>query len=110
MSPANSLLVAQALATSNSTFSPSMAKSLGQNIPAGTPLTNIASIASAVPLSCFNSTPPGTLVNLVSSMDLGNMDSFKKGFIASKVIYYLEKLIFYLIYYIFNFLIDCCLK
>ena len=63
-----------------------MAKSLGQNIPANTPLTGIASIASSVPLSCFSSTSPGTLASLAGSMDLLNMDPFKKGFIATKVI------------------------
>jgi len=86
MSPANAFAVAAALSSSGNTLSPAMAKSLGQNIPANTPLTNIAGIASSVPMSCFNNTSPGQLANLVGTMDLENMDPMKKGFIASKVI------------------------
>jgi len=62
-----------------------MAQSLGKNIPPNQPLNNIASIASAVPLSCFNNTNPGTLCNLISSMDTENMSPFKKAFIGAKV-------------------------
>ena len=62
-----------------------MAKSLAQNIPENTPLDNIASIASAVPISCINNTSASTLVNLISNMDMDNMDEKKKAFIASKI-------------------------
>ena len=85
MSANNSLAVAVALTSSGNTLSFVMAKSLGQNIPPNTPLTNIAGIASSVPMSCFNNTSPAQLANLVSSMDLINMSPMKKGFIASKV-------------------------
>ena len=86
MSSADSLTVAAALSSSGNTLSPAMAKSLGSNIAEGTPLDNIARIASAVPLSCFNNTSPAQLAKLVGSMDLENMSPMKKGFIASKVI------------------------
>ena len=86
MSANNSLAMAAALSSSGNKLSPAMAKSLGQNIPPNTPLTNIAGIASSVPISCFNSTSPEQLANLVGSMDLENMGPMKKGFIASKVI------------------------
>ena len=42
-------------------------------------------LASQVPLSCISSTSPSTLVNLLTSMDTGNMDGFKKSFIATKI-------------------------
>jgi hypothetical protein len=86
MSASDSMTVAAALSNSGSTISRSMAKSLGSNIAEGTPLDNIAAIASAVPLSCFSSTSPAQLANLVGTMDLENMTPLKKGFIASKVI------------------------
>ena len=85
-SPADSLQVARTLAQSGQTLSPSMAKSLGANIPANQPLDTIPTVASSVPLSCFNNTNPATLANLIGSMDLGNMSPFRKGFMASKVI------------------------
>ena len=86
MSPADSLAVAAALSSSGNTLSRSMAKSLGSNIAEGTPLDNIAGIASSVPMSCFNNTSPAQLANLVGSMDLENMSPIKKGFIAARVI------------------------
>ena len=82
---ADSLSVAKQLATSSKKLSPTMAKSLGKNIAPTEPLNDIASIASGVPLSCFNNTDPSTLAGLVSKMDLSNMNGFRKGFIAAKI-------------------------
>lgn len=81
----NSLSVAKALNSNGQKLSSQMAMSLGKNIPANQPIDEIASIASAVPLSCFNNTNPNTLCNLISSMDIDNMSPFKKAFIVSKV-------------------------
>ena len=81
----DSLALAQALTTNGKQLSKSMAKSIGSNIPANQPLDNIAGIASSVPLSVFNRTSPNTLVNIIGQMDVSNMDSFRKGFIATKV-------------------------
>lgn len=81
----DSVKLAKALSSSKKTLDPVMAKSLAQNIPDNTPLDNIASIASAVPISCINNTSPATLVNLISSMDMENMDDMKKTFIATKI-------------------------
>ncbi len=81
----NSLSVAKALNSNGQKLSSQMAMSLGKNIPANQPIDEIASIASALPLSCFNNTNPNTLCNLISSMYTDNMCPFKKAFIVSKV-------------------------
>lgn len=84
-SPADSLSLAQALSTGGKKLAPSMAKSLGANIASNQTLSGIASIASGLPLTVFSNTAAATLVSLVGSMDLGNMDGFRKGFIATKI-------------------------
>lgn len=69
-----------------------MAASLGANIAANATqnMSAIASIASGIPLACFdniaNGPNPNTLITAISSMDLGNMGPFRKNYIASKVI------------------------
>ena len=63
----------------------SMAKSLGANIPVTQSVDSVASIASSIPLECFNNTSNEKLASLVRSMDLNNMDPFRKGFIANQV-------------------------
>lgn len=84
-SESDSLLVAQALTSKGLKLSPTMAKSLGANIPLTSSVSSLASIASSIPLECFNNTSPDNLVSLVGSMDLDNMDPFRKGFIASQI-------------------------
>ena len=67
-----------------------MAKSLGANILSNstTNMSTIASIASGIPLACFDtvaSSNPSSIINSISSMDLVNMDAFRKNYIALKV-------------------------
>lgn len=81
----DSLKLAKQLADNKKTLPPAMAKSLADNLPANTPLDNIASIASQMPLSSIDNTSPNSLVNILPSMDINNMDNLKKNFIVNKV-------------------------
>ena len=81
----DSLLIAAALANNNRTISKSLAASLGSNIPLNTSVLQVLAISSAIPLECFSSVNSSNLVNALNKMDLGNMDTFRKSFITSKV-------------------------
>ena len=83
---AQALNIAKALFTNGIQLSPIMIKSLGQNLPAGTNVSEVASIASGLPLTFFTNASATDLINSVGSMDLNNMDSFRKNYIGSKVI------------------------
>ena len=85
LSGQDSLNVAKQLSLNKMSLTPAMAKTLADNLPLNTPLDNIASIASQMSLTSFNNTSPSTLVNLLPSMDIKNMNDFKKSFIATKV-------------------------
>lgn len=84
-SPDESVSVAAKLSEENTKLTQIMAKSLGAKIPITENVASIASIASSIPLQCFNITSPATLASLVNKMDLDNMDPFRKGFIAFQV-------------------------
>ncbi len=62
-----------------------MARGLGAKIPANTDPIQVLSIASAIPLECFNNAKPVDLLNNLEKMDLANMNSLRKSYIASKV-------------------------
>ena len=82
----DSLTIAKALTSKNGEqLSHLMAKSLGANISPTQDISSIASIASAVPLECLRNTDPSKLSDLISTMDVANMDPFRKGFIAARV-------------------------
>lgn len=82
----DSLAIAKALTSKNGEqLSHLMAKSLGANISPSQDISSIASIASAVPLECLRNTDPSKLSDLISTMDVANMDPFRKGFIAARV-------------------------
>ena len=82
---ADSLQIGLALATSGKQLDPASAMAIGKNIPKTANAKDLMSIASSIPLQCFNNTLPSDLVNNLAQMDLGNMDSFRKTFIADKV-------------------------
>ena len=75
-----------ALSTNKMSLTPSMAQSLADNLPANTPLDQCASIASQMSLNSFNITSASTLVTLLPSMDLNNMNDFKKSFLVTKIL------------------------
>ena len=85
-SKADSLNIAKALATGGKKLSKQMAKNLGANIPADTKVTDVLSLASSIPLECFNNTNATELVGNLAAMDTENMDNSRKSFIANKVI------------------------
>lgn len=85
-SASDSVKIAKALSSGNQKMSKEMAKSLGANIPVSASVTEVLSIASSIPLECFNNTKPSDLVSSLEKMDTDNMDSFRKSFIANKVI------------------------
>lgn len=82
---ADSLLIAKALSSGNKTVDKEMAKSLAANIPKNTKVSDVLSVASSIPLECFNNSSPSELVSVLGKMDVENMDSFRKSFIANKV-------------------------
>ncbi len=56
---------------------------LASNIPDDVPLDNISSMANAVPMGCFDSTSPSTLVGLLSKF--GNLDDSRKIYVTQLV-------------------------
>ena len=88
-SPTAALAIAQSLGTGGITLNPIMARSLAQNIPAGTNISQISSIASGLPLSILASQAPADLLNNLGKMDLGNMPPQRQTFIAQQVNYLL---------------------
>ena len=87
-SKADTLNIAKALANGNKKIDKNLAKSLGKNIAKDTDIKDVLSIASAVPLECFNNTKASDLVDNLDKMDTSNMNSFRKAFIANKVIFW----------------------
>ena len=85
-SAADSLNIAKALSNGNQTIDREMAKNLGASISKDVPVTEVLTIASAIPLECFNNSSPDDLVSNLDRMDTGNMDTFRKSFIAVKII------------------------
>jgi hypothetical protein len=86
MTPNQALSIAMALTSNNGQIlSPQMAISIGALIASNQPLDQIASIASSVPLICFNNTNSATLCNLIGTMDTNNMSPSRKAYIGSKV-------------------------
>ena len=81
----DSLSIAKKLSTEKTNINKDMAMNLGKNIPKTENLNGIASIASGVPLECFNNTNASDLVNLLGSMDIDNMSPNRKSFIGAKV-------------------------
>ena len=82
---ADSLKIGMALATSGKKLDEKSTDALGKNIPKTANAKDLLSIASSIPIQCFNNTLPSDLVNNLAQMDLDNMDSFRKTFIAQKV-------------------------
>ena len=85
-SPDDSLNIAKALVSGKKKINKKMAKNLGANIPKTAKIADVISIASAIPLECFNNSSPADLVSAISDMDTENMDTFRKSFIANKII------------------------
>ncbi len=85
-SSSDSLNIAKALSTKNKTIEKAMAESLAANVPTNAKVTDVFSIASSIPLECFNNTAPSDLVNILAKMDVSNMNGFRKSFIANKVV------------------------
>lgn len=90
-SVADSLNIAKALG--NKTIDKEMAKNLGARIPKNASVLDVLSVASAIPLECFNNTSPSDLVNNLDQMDTANMDPFRKNYIANKVTFTLSLLL-----------------
>lgn len=86
-SSVDSLLIAKALSNqATGELSQLIAKALAANIPATADVTDIPAIASSVPLQCFQKSDNILkLAQSVGSMDLENMNSFRKGYLANKV-------------------------
>ena len=89
--PTQAVAIAQSLGTGGITLNPIMARALAQNIPVGTNMSQICSIASGLPLNVIANQAPADLLNNIGKMDLGNMPPQRQTFIAQKVNY----LIFY---------------
>jgi len=85
-SGSDSLDIAKALSTSNKKLDEESARSLGRNVPKTANAKDLLSLASSIPIECFNQTSASDLVNNLGKMDLDNMDSFRKTFIAKNVI------------------------
>ena len=60
-------------------------KLIGINIPDIIDATEIPSIASSIPLKCFTNSDPHKIAESLNLMDLENMNSFRKVFLAYKV-------------------------
>ena len=84
-SGADSLEIAKALATADKKLDSELAKNLGRNVPKTADAKDLMSLASSIPIECFNQTSAADLVNNLGKMDLDNMDSFRKTFVANKV-------------------------
>lgn len=97
-SKADTLDIAKALNTGSKKIDKELAKSLGKNIPKDTDVKDVLSIASAIPLECFNNTKATDLVSNLDKMDTENMDNFRKAFIANKVRFFKLNINFLFIY------------
>jgi len=83
------LALVASLTTSNKTLTESQIVALAGNLPENysEPIGNIASLASALPLTCFDSTPPRDLVTLIQNgkLKLSLIDDTRKIYIATTV-------------------------
>ena len=62
-SPTAAISIAQSLGSGGISLNPIMARALAQNIPAGTNISQISSIASGLPLSVLTNQAPADLLN-----------------------------------------------
>jgi hypothetical protein len=85
-SKSDSLEIAKALALGSKNLDKEASKSLGKNIPKDANAKDLLSLASSIPIECFNTTLTSDLVNGLGKMDVENMDSFRKTFIANKIL------------------------
>ena len=88
-SPTAAISIAQSLGSNGISLNPIMARSLAQNIPVGTNISQISSIASGLPLSVLANQAPADLLNNLGKMDLDNMSPQRQTFIAHQVNYLL---------------------
>ena len=88
-SSSSAIAIAQSLGSGGISLNPIMARALAQNIPAGTNISQISSIASGLPLSVLANQAPADLLNNLGKMDLDNMSPQRQTFIAQQVNYLL---------------------
>lgn len=84
-SKADSLEIAKSLATGSIKLDKKATENLAKNIPKTANAKDLLSLASSIPIECFNNTKPSELVDNLADMDLENMSKFRKAFIAKKV-------------------------
>ena len=102
-SSSSAIAIAQSLGSGGISLNPIMARALAQNIPAGTNISQISSIASGLPLSVLANQAPADLLNNLGKMDLDNMSPQRQTFIAQQVNYLLFFIKFKVLIIIFFF-------
>lgn len=86
-SKADSLKIAKALSQNDKKLNKQMTKNLGANIPVETKVTEVSSLASSVPLECFNNANADEVAEKTSKMDIDNMSPFRMTYLINKAIH-----------------------
>ena len=71
--------------SSSNTIDKNTANTLGKSLPPNTNFTQCLSVASTVPINVLTNAKPQDIINNINKMDVGNMDSARIGYLASKI-------------------------
>ena len=71
--------------SSSNTIDKNTAHTLGKSLPPNTNFTQCLSVASTVPINVLTNAKPQDIINNINKMDVGNMDSARIGYLASKI-------------------------
>jgi hypothetical protein len=77
------LSLSEKISSSDLSLTDAQMEALGSSIPENVPLDNISGLANAVPMGCFDSTSPSTLVGLLNKF--ANLDDSRKIYISQLV-------------------------
>ena len=88
-SESDSLALAASLSSAGKTLTDAQVEALAGNLPDtySVPIDNLTALANALPLTCFDSTPPADLVTLIANgkLKFSTMDDSRKIYIATLV-------------------------
>ena len=89
----DTLALAASLATSDKTFTEAQIEALVGNLPENysVPIDKLTALANAISLTCFDSTTPADLVNLIrdNKLKVNTMDDSRKIYIGTTVFFIL---------------------
>ena len=83
--PDDKVKVLGSLTNASTKLDKQTAQSLANNIPKGTPISDVASVSSSIPIEILNNASLAQLKSSYGKMDFDNMDQGRINFLANKM-------------------------